>query len=87
MDWKTLECPRCGNRDQYLLSAEKDIHLRQCSGCNRWFLIGPADDSDGGHRIDVLGHPPTCPVEDCEQVLDPSELPAHIIETHDAELV
>lgn len=86
MDWRTLECPRCGNRDQFLVSAEKDSHLRRCSGCNRWFLLETAGDADD-HEIDVLEHPPTCPVDACEQVLDPERLPEHIIETHDAELV
>lgn len=88
MDWMTLACPRCETRDQFLLSAEKDRHLRQCSDCGRWFVVetGTETESDRGHRIDLLDHPPTCPVEGCEEVLDPPELPPHIIDAHDGEL-
>lgn len=86
MDWMTLECPRCEMRDQFLLSRKKERHLRQCSDCSRWFVAEAATDSERDYRIELLDHPPTCPVVGCEETLHPSELPAHVVETHDGEL-
>jgi transcription elongation factor Elf1 len=85
MDWQTLECPRCENRDQFLLSADKEKHLRQCSNCERWFVAETAVDSELDFHIEVLDQPPTCPVAGCTETLRSEELPAHIVEEHDAE--
>lgn len=87
MDWQTFECPRCETRDQFLIASDKPRHLRQCSECERWFTVEVAADSESEYRIELLDHPPTCPVDDCENVLRSAELPEHITETHDAELL
>lgn len=87
MDWKTLECPRCETRDQFLLSSEKERHLRKCSTCEHWFVVDDRVDSEPGYRIDMLDHPPTCPVNGCDAVVGSEALPEHIIENHDEGLV
>lgn len=86
MNWNTLECPRCGERDQFLLSDKKRIQLRKCSGCEHWFLVEDPEDESEPYRLESLDHPPTCPAEGCEEVVHSDELPNHIIETHDGEL-
>lgn len=82
MDWQSLECPRCGTGSYYLLYSTKERHLRQCSNCDRW-MIAHADAAGRDYRVDSLGHPPTCPVSGCEEVLQPDQLAPHITENHE----
>lgn len=87
MDYTAFKCPHCRTHNQCILSTKYEKHLRQCSGCERWFVV--TRDQVGSkieHHIDSLEEPPTCPVDGCEQTVSVDSLPPHIIESHEGEL-
>ena len=86
MNWHSLACPNCGTRNQFLLSTEKDSHLRQCPACDRWMVAHRETAGDASYRIDALANPPTCPVDGCSDVVEDDQLPEHIIDRHDGSL-
>ena len=82
----TIDCPLCGATHEFYLRDEDDHHLRQCPSCEVWFVLIEGAEDDEAVEIEALGNPATCPIEECEAVLEGEELPAHVIEAHGASL-
>lgn len=84
MDWFALACPHCGHRSRFLINKSCAEFLRACPDCNRW-LVGQQRraDSEETFSLTSLSDPPRCPIEGCDEVLQPDALPPHIIEDHE----
>lgn len=87
MEYTSYECPHCEARTQWILGPDREKHLRECHGCNRWFVLAEGDaDRRGDWRVDSLDEPPTCPIDGCEDTVAADELPPHIIDAHEGTL-
>jgi hypothetical protein len=87
MDLNTIGCLHCKDRHRYFLDKEKSQHLRQCPGCNKWFIIDKkSTESEGDYELSLLGNPKMCPVAGCNKRLQDGDLPSHLITCHDGSL-
>lgn len=88
MDWTTLQCPACEERNQFLIASDEKRHIRLCPNCEKWMiLIQEPPESGRESLIQTLDVPPTCPIDGCEEELRTDEFPTHIINEHDSNLV
>ncbi|MFB6170598.1 MAG: hypothetical protein ABEJ06_05560 [Haloarculaceae archaeon] len=79
----TIDCPLCGAAHEFYLRAADDRHLRQCPDCEMWLVLA---ETASDVEVEALGNPATCPVEGCESVFEGDDLPAHVVDAHDATL-